>query len=135
MSNVRRQKMQVILVLVVFVLATAGLLGLGVFRVRTSNAASTATALSFSVGASLTLLALLAALRQAMPATRVFLDTLAFFVLPALVYVGVLAWFLRKYPPPNPPHLVISGLVLLGPLWFLALLVGLVVACLFGDCI
>jgi hypothetical protein len=53
---------------------------------------------------------------------------------PLLAYGGVLYWLQRRFKF-SASSAVIAGAVGLAPLWILGMLVGLLVACSFGDCV
>jgi hypothetical protein len=117
-----------------------GPLGFGIFRARSGKANTAITAISFATGSSLLLLAALVSTGYLFPAARGVAVSSALaeklvIALPAVLYMSVLVWFLRKRTPQSVGNLVILGVVFIGPLWFCAAFVWLMVACNFGDCI
>ena len=127
--------MQVVLVVSLFLLVTLGLLAFAVVRLRTERTGSATTAVALATGSSLTLLAVLVALSKAAALRPSGLVGYAPYGLAAVVYVGLLIWFVLHRHPVSVAAVVTAGATAMIPGFYLSLLVALVVSCFFGDCI
>jgi len=87
------------------------------------------------MGSSLTLLAVLVTLGKLTALRLSGMVGYAPYGFAAVVYVGVLIWFVLRRRPASVAAVVTAGATALVPGFYLALLIALVVSCSFGDCI
>jgi hypothetical protein len=126
---------QVVLVVSLFLVVTLGLLAFAVIRLRTEGTGRATTAVALAMGSSLTLLAVLVTLCKVTALQLSGLAGYAPYGLAAVVYVGLLIWFVLRRRPASVASVVTAGATAMIPGFYLALLVALVVSCSFGDCI